>query len=73
MPPIVGPGSAPGMMMPPPQVMGGVPPRLEAGMMGMHHPHGPRPMPGGPSTMQVQPLKSRLNAIIKDKQRICEM
>lgn len=74
MPPIVGPGSGPGMMMPPPAVMGGVPPRVDGGMMmGLHHPHGPRPIPGGPGPMQPQNLKTRIAAIVKDKQRICEM
>lgn len=77
MPPIVGPGSAPGLMIPPPAVLGGVgvpPPRVDGGMMmGMHHPHGPRPMPGVPGNMQPQNLKARIAAIVKDKQRICDM
>lgn len=71
--PIVGPGSAPGMMMPPGM---NVPPRPDPGMMmGMHPPHvGPRQMPGpGHAPMQPQNLKMRIGAIIKDKERICSM
>lgn len=67
MQPLVGPG--PGMMMGPP--MGGMPPRVGEGMMGLPS-HIPKSMPP-PGPMQPQSLKSRMNTILRDKEKIITM
>jgi len=69
MPSMVGPG--PGMMGPLPGMGGIPPPRLE-GMMGGMPGHLPKQMPMGPGLVQKD-LKTRLQTILRDKQRISDM
>lgn len=69
MPSMVGPG--PSMMGPLPGMGGIPPPRLE-GMMGGMPGHLPKQMPMGPGLVQKD-LKTRLQTILRDKQRISDM
>ncbi len=69
MPSMVGPG--PGMMGPLPG-MGGIPPPRMEGMMGGMPGHLPKQMPMGPGLVQKD-LKTRLQTILRDKQRISDM
>ena len=64
-------GSGPGMMGPLPG-MGGIPPPRMEGMMGGMPGHLPKQMPMGPGLVQKD-LKTRLQTILRDKQRISDM